>query len=121
MALATRSRVWARSVERGIKRVQRNRALSSASFASDALTANVPAKHEVVKPDKPDNNVTEHIYSKLGQSLHTIDDQPIGILKACRIFVIPHMSGSLGGCEMTHWRSTYVCVCVYGKGAECNL
>jgi len=38
-----------------------------------------------VRPNQEDNNVSEHIYSKLGSSLHNAHDHPLGVLKA-RIF-----------------------------------
>jgi hypothetical protein len=41
-----------------------------------------------VRPNQEDNNVSEHIYSKLGFSLHNAHDHPLGVLKA-RIFFPP--------------------------------
>jgi hypothetical protein len=35
-----------------------------------------------VRPNQEDNNVSEHIYSKLGSSLHNAHDHPLGVLKA---------------------------------------
>mmetsp|Transcript_13109 Transcript_13109/g.43185 ORF Transcript_13109/g.43185 Transcript_13109/m.43185 type:complete len:440 (-) Transcript_13109:548-1867(-) len=57
------------------------RALQPHRTACTAVTASAPPKEEVITSD-PNNNISEHIYNKLGVNLHLNPDHPLGILKA---------------------------------------
>ena len=96
----------------GAVRVASARAMTTTASAEITRSTGRPER-SVVMTSSPENNVTEHIYSKMGIGLHANKDHPLGLLKS-KIHSYFKTKTSVDGSDETAGRSEdgiafYVC------------